>query len=306
MKEYPVLIGHATGETKKLHSTQQVADFICRHGVREDVSVTYEDGRPFLNTFGIYIDRIADMEYRDELLKILIPMQRKMDGTSEIEDNELQEAEQRKSLKIGSLAELKRHIKPGTEIMATYHSKHPDIVGLVREVTKVQTNGFYSVIKGQPGHRFSQGPGFRSGFQKAGEYIFDGTTIKVLDSRKKDGSILYELEVYEPELRMNNNHKEEHTVNDWDRLHRQAERYKQSYPPGTRVMLLNMGSDPCPVEDNTRGTVVAVDDIGTVHCAFDNGRALGLVPGEDSFRKLTEEELQQEQAPTMAGPALDM
>lgn len=26
-------------------------------------------------------------------------------------------------------------------------------------------------------------------------------------------------------------------MNDWERLHRQAERYKQSYPPGTRVML---------------------------------------------------------------------
>ena len=24
-------------------------------------------------------------------------------------------------------------------------------------------------------------------------------------------------------------------MNDWERLHRQAERYKQSYPPGTRV-----------------------------------------------------------------------
>ncbi len=29
-------------------------------------------------------------------------------------------------------------------------------------------------------------------------------------------------------------------MNDWERLHRQAERYKQSYPPGTRVMLLSM------------------------------------------------------------------
>ena len=26
-----------------------------------------------------------------------------------------------------------------------------------------------------------------------------------------------------------------------------------------------------------------VDDIGTVHCAFDNGRQLGLVSGVDSF-----------------------
>lgn len=27
-------------------------------------------------------------------------------------------------------------------------------------------------------------------------------------------------------------------MNDWERLHRQAERYKQSYPPGTRVWLI--------------------------------------------------------------------
>lgn len=56
-----------------------------------------------------------------------------------------------------------------------------------------------------------------------------------------------------------------------------------------------MGDDPRSVEDNTRGTVKVVDDMGTLHCAFDNGRSLGIVPGEDSFRKLTDEELAQEQ-----------
>ena len=47
-----------------------------------------------------------------------------------------------------------------------------------------------------------------------------------------------------------------------------------------------MGDDPRPIEPGTRGTVIAVDDIGTVHCCFENGRQLGLVPGEDSFHKL--------------------
>ena len=74
-----------------------------------------------------------------------------------------------------------------------------------------------------------------------------------------------------------------------------AERYKESYPPGTRIMLLQMGDDPHPVEPNTRGTVKFVDDMGTLHCDFDNGRQLGVVPGEDSFRKLTEQELAEEQ-----------
>ena len=53
-----------------------------------DVTITYEDGTPFLNTFGIYIDRISDMEYRSELLKILIPMQKALDGTEEIFDTD--------------------------------------------------------------------------------------------------------------------------------------------------------------------------------------------------------------------------
>ncbi len=80
-------------------------------------------------------------------------------------------------------------------------------------------------------------------------------------------------------------------MNEWEKLHRQAERYKAEYPPGTRIMLLSMGQDINPVEGNTKGTVMTVDDIGTLHCSFDNGRSLGVVPGEDSFRKLTEEEL---------------
>ena len=60
-------------------------------------------------------------------------------------------------------------------------------------------------------------------------------------------------------------------------------------------MLLNMGNDPRPVEASTRGTVLGVDDTGTLHCDFDNGRSLGIVPGEDSFRKLTDTELAEEQ-----------
>lgn len=81
----------------------------------------------------------------------------------------------------------------------------------------------------------------------------------------------------------------------WERLHRQAEQYKEAYPPGTRIQLLCMGCDPHPVEGGMKGTVTCVDDIGTLHCSFDNGRSLGIVPGEDSFRRLTNEELAKEQ-----------
>lgn len=80
----------------------------------------------------------------------------------------------------------------------------------------------------------------------------------------------------------------------WEWLEEQAKAYKAEYPPGTRILLINMGEDIHRVDDNTRGTVHHVDDIGTIHCVFDNGRSLGIVPNKDSFRKLTDEELRKE------------
>ena len=79
-------------------------------------------------------------------------------------------------------------------------------------------------------------------------------------------------------------------MNDWERLHRQTERYKQS----TRIMLLNMNDPYSPVESGMRGTVQSVDDIGQLLMKWDNGRALALIPGEDSFRRLTQEEIDRE------------
>ena len=65
-----------------------------------------------------------------------------------------------------------------------------------------------------------------------------------------------------------------------------VQRMKDIYLPGTRIELDMMGDDPRPIAPGTRGTVRIVDDIGTVHCDFDNGRRLGLVPGEDCFHRV--------------------
>ena len=83
-------------------------------------------------------------------------------------------------------------------------------------------------------------------------------------------------------------------MNDWERQKREAEYLKKAYPRGTRIVLNSMGDDPRPIECGTRGTVKFVDDIGTVHCEFDNGRSLGLIEGEDDFRALTEQEQTEE------------
>lgn len=58
---------------------------------------------------------------------------------------------------------------------------------------------------------------------------------------------------------------------------------KEGYPAGTRIQLDSMGDDPRPIEAGTMGTVRVVDDMGTIHCDFDNGRRLGLIAGEDCF-----------------------
>ena len=69
---------------------------------------------------------------------------------------------------------------------------------------------------------------------------------------------------------------------------------KQEYPPGTRIVLNHM-DDKWAVPPGTRGTVIFVDDAGQVHPIWDNGRTLAIVPEVDSFRKLTEQELKEEQ-----------
>ena len=72
---HPKLIGYSQDETRELNSVQEVAEFICQEGIHSDLTIRTEDGDFFLNTFGIFINRIADMDYRQELLEVLIPMQ---------------------------------------------------------------------------------------------------------------------------------------------------------------------------------------------------------------------------------------
>ena len=80
----------------------------------------------------------------------------------------------------------------------------------------------------------------------------------------------------------------------WDRARQMAEESRRKYPKGTRIELIRMGEDPRPVPPGTRGTVVYVDDMGQIGMRWDNGQTLSLIPGEDSFRILTQEELQNE------------
>ena len=60
-----------------------------------------------------------------------------------------------------------------------------------------------------------------------------------------------------------------------------VEQIKKKYPPGTRIELISMKDPYSPVPPGTRGTVQIVDDAGTIHPKFDNGRTLGIIVGED-------------------------
>ena len=68
----------------------------------------------------------------------------------------------------------------------------------------------------------------------------------------------------------------------------EVRRIRERYPVGTKIVLDHMGNDPHPIPDGTKGTVAHVDDAGTVHCSFENGRYLGLILGEDSFHIVKE------------------
>lgn len=83
-------------------------------------------------------------------------------------------------------------------------------------------------------------------------------------------------------------------MNEFERMRRQAERIKENYPPGTRIELISMEDPFAPIPSGMRGTVKVVDDMGQLHMHWDNGRSLAVVPGEDSFRKLTQEEIEAE------------
>jgi len=78
---------------------------------------------------------------------------------------------------------------------------------------------------------------------------------------------------------------------------KQVERIKERYPIGTRIELLSTMDDIQGVEKGIKGTVVGVDDMGTIHMKWDNGRGLGLIPGEDNFIVLSRpQENSQEQS----------
>lgn len=61
----------------------------------------------------------------------------------------------------------------------------------------------------------------------------------------------------------------------------------EEHPVGTRVELIRM-DDPYnrKLVPGCQGTVCWVDDMGTIHVNWDCSSSLGLIPGEDEFKKI--------------------
>ena len=64
-----------------------------------------------------------------------------------------------------------------------------------------------------------------------------------------------------------------------------VESIRQEYPAGTRVELVRM-DDPQAPPIGTLGTVLGVDDAGSLLMRWDNGSGLNVVYGEDIVRKV--------------------
>ena len=62
---------------------------------------------------------------------------------------------------------------------------------------------------------------------------------------------------------------------------------RRVYTKGSRVELDSM-DDPQAPPRGTRGTVLGVDDIGSIMVAWDNGSGLSLAYGEDVYHKVEE------------------
>lgn len=66
-----------------------------------------------------------------------------------------------------------------------------------------------------------------------------------------------------------------------------VERLRKEYPVGTRVELVKMDDIQAP-PIGIKGTVLGVDDIGSIIVKWDNGCGLHVVYGEDICKKISE------------------
>ena len=68
----------------------------------------------------------------------------------------------------------------------------------------------------------------------------------------------------------------------------QVARQRRLYPAGTRIELIQMDAAQAPPV-GTRGTVIGVDDTGSILVNWDNGSRLNVIYGIDRCREVSNE-----------------
>jgi hypothetical protein len=71
---------------------------------------------------------------------------------------------------------------------------------------------------------------------------------------------------------------------------KRVEWYKAQYPQGTKIELERMNDPYRDMPRGVKGIVDIVDDAGQIHCIWENGSRLALIPGEDTFHVVKEPE----------------
>lgn len=64
-----------------------------------------------------------------------------------------------------------------------------------------------------------------------------------------------------------------------------VEKLKKEFPKGTRVQLVEMNDVQAP-PIGTKGTVIGIDDIGSIMVAWDNGSSLNVIYNVDKCIKI--------------------
>ncbi len=86
-ERYPHLVGYAIDGNKRLRSIEAVTEFICTHGQYGDVQIKNDDGFELISTNGVMIEKIADEEYGEELMKIYLQLQEQTED-EDMDENE--------------------------------------------------------------------------------------------------------------------------------------------------------------------------------------------------------------------------
>lgn len=76
LNQPPILAYSIDEQPEEFTDVRQIAEFIVKNGMNCDITMYKKDTNAFvLSTMGIFIDHIADMDFRSELLTILVPLQ---------------------------------------------------------------------------------------------------------------------------------------------------------------------------------------------------------------------------------------